>query len=197
MRNPLKSAARAVGDLVLLFVTALPGNSGNALRRHYWGKRLGSLGTGTVIERNVHFQQPEHIHIGERCLISAGCVLEAGKPAAMGRRIIRAVKDNPEEGILRIGDESHISYYSNLSGMGGLRIGNNCGVGAKNSIYSYTHVSHDPMLLYVKPMTIGNGCTIGTNSSLICVGDVTDGTVIRPNSFVSDVLAQKEDTSAP
>ena len=189
MRKFMRSMFMLFGGLFVLLVTYIPGDIGAALRKRYWRRRLGKLGDGGRIEPGVFFERPELIFIDDRVRISPGATFLAGKPVAGGRRIIRG-KSTIEEGHLYIGKNVHINDYATLSGIGGLRIGNNTHVGAKASVYSYTQITLEPNVLYVASITIGDNVVIGTNASVICVGEITDGSVMSPNSFLSGVLSR-------
>jgi acetyltransferase-like isoleucine patch superfamily enzyme len=131
------------------------------------------------------------ISIGDHCWIDTGCILLAGRPVAGGRRIIRG-NDIVDEGCIDIGSNTHVAPYAVLSGMGGLRIGDNCGIGSKASIYSYTHVCFNPPILYMNSMHIGNNVGVGTNATLICVPRVEHGEMIKPNPLVSAVFGRTQ-----
>ena len=189
MRKFIRSLLMLFGGLFVLLVTYIPGDIGAALRKRYWRRRLGKLGDGARIEPGVFFERPELIFIDDRVLIGQGATFLAGKPVAGGRRIIRG-KSTVEEGHLYIGKNVHVLAYATLSGIGGLRIGNNTHIGAKASVYSYTQVTLEPNVLYVASINIGDNVVIGTNASVICVGEIADGSVISPNSFLSGVLSR-------
>jgi acetyltransferase-like isoleucine patch superfamily enzyme len=114
-----------------------------------------------------------------------------GKPTTHGRRLIRQQPENSAEGAVTIGDGVHIAPFTILSGIGGLSIGNNCKIGSHVSIYTFSQVTARPNVLYLATMRIGDDAVIGTNSSLICLTEVEAGTVVKPNSFLSETLLSK------
>jgi acetyltransferase-like isoleucine patch superfamily enzyme len=187
MRGIIGDVRSLFAELFMLLVTHLPGKVGGALRRRYWRRRLGKFGNGVTIETGVHFQCPHLIFIDNDTLIGHGATLLAGKPAPGSARIIRG-RRTVEEGHVYIGKRVHVLAYATLSGMGGLRVGDNSHIGSKASVYSYTQVKLQPNVVYVASIDIGSNVVIGTNASVICAGEIADGTVIRPNSFVSEVL---------
>jgi acetyltransferase-like isoleucine patch superfamily enzyme len=176
-----------VDNVFLAIAQNFPGEAGFKLRYAYWKRHLKFLGRGTRIACSVQFQTPSLISIGDHSLIDTGCILLAGRPVAGDRRIIRG-PTIVEEGCISLGNKIHVAPYAVLSGMGGLRVGDNSGIGSKVSIYSYTHISLKPVVLYLNSIDIGNNVVVGTNSSLVCVPRVEDGTIIKPNSFLSGVL---------
>ena len=137
MRKIIHSMLRLFGGLFMLLITYMPGDIGYALRKRYWRRRLGKLGDGARIETGVFFERPELIFIDDQVRIDQGATFLAGKAVAGGRRIIRG-KSTVEEGHLYIGKNVHVNAYATLSGIGGLRIGNNTQIAAK-ARYLFLH----------------------------------------------------------
>jgi acetyltransferase-like isoleucine patch superfamily enzyme len=134
-------ALRALpGALVQLAIGQLEGPMGEAVRYRYWRRRLGSLGRNVRIDPGVYFQSPRDIHIGDDCWIDRGAMLLAGadRSARAKRRI-----DNPAfdgaPGEIRIGRGVHVGAYSIVSGIGGVRIGDECTLSAGVKLYSFSH----------------------------------------------------------
>lgn len=96
------------------------------------------------------------------------------------------------EGEVIIGNHAHIAPYSVISGMGGLKIGNNVAIGSKTSIYTYTRITRTPHVLYSGGMVIEDEVIIGTNSTLIGVSFLKKGSIIQPNSVRSDIFPKKD-----
>jgi acetyltransferase-like isoleucine patch superfamily enzyme len=192
----MRSLGALFDVLALAVVQNLPGEVGFTLRYAYWRRHLKSLGKGTRIGCSVSFQNPSMISIGDHCWIDKGCILIAGRPVPGERRVIRG-KHVVDEGCIDLASNIHVAPYAVLSGMGGLKIGDNCGIGSKASIYSFTHVSVNPPILYMNSIHIGNNVGVGTNATLICVPHVEDGQMIKPNSLLSGVLARAHDRNDP
>lgn len=190
MIKKLKLLLRLPLELWSMIIIYMPGTLGYVLRYRYWKVRLRGLGPGSQIGIGVSFQNPSQISIGARSNVDHHVILLAGKPASSGRRIIRKHTENSSEGTLEIGDYVHIAPFSVLSGMGGLVVGNHCKIGSHASIFSFSQVTTN--ILYLTSMQIGDRVVIGTNSSIICVPNLPAGTVIRPNTFVSETLIAKE-----
>lgn len=178
-------------DIYGMFITYTPGRTGIIVRRQYYKRRLKYMGENVRIEPCVFFQHPEFISIGNNCWIDKGVILLAGKPnAGKNRRLIRG-KNRDFEGEIILSNDIHIAPYCTISGMGGLTIGNNTGIGSKVSIYTYTQVSLTPNILYANGLVIGENVVIGVHSALLGVSRIDSGEIIKPNSFLSGTFLDK------
>jgi acetyltransferase-like isoleucine patch superfamily enzyme len=141
----LSSIATGLRELVaapwLMLVRHLPGPLGHALRRRYWGRRLGSLGEGVRIDEGVHIVNPQHVFIGSGCWIATNVFIGAGAASTEGREVV--VRENAdfagERGEVRIGDDTYIAPASLINGHGGVDIGENVSLGAAAKLYSSSH----------------------------------------------------------
>lgn len=134
------------GALVAMFVRHLPGGVGGAVRRRYWGRRLGALGSGTRIDEGVRFVNPESIFIGSGCWLADGAFIGAGAPSTEGREVVR--RPNPlfsgREGDVHILDDTYLAPGTLVNGHGGVSIGPNVSLGAAAKIYSSSHHYRGP-----------------------------------------------------
>ncbi|MDY6987195.1 MAG: hypothetical protein SWQ30_03985 [Thermodesulfobacteriota bacterium] len=149
------------------------------------------MGANVRIEPGVFFQQPECISVGDNCWIDRGVVLLAGKPVAGKHRRIIKGSNRDVEGEIVLGNDIHIAPYSTISGMGGLRIGNNSKIASHAAIYTYTYVSLKPSILYADGMEIGEFVIIGTHSTIIGISKIDSEEIIRPHTFLSGTLLGK------
>jgi hypothetical protein len=134
---------RALLDILALAVVEdLPGEVGFKLWYAYWKRRLKSLGEGTRMGSSVSFQNPSMITIGDGC--NRQGLHSARRPARSGRAPISRGDHVVDEGCIDLGSNIYVAPYAFFSGMGGLEIGDNCGIGSKARIYSFTHVSVNP-----------------------------------------------------
>ena len=168
---------------VIKNLPGLPDYFGTYIRSVYYAEQIGIMGKNILIDEGVKFVEPQHIIIGDNTIIDKNVVLIAGKPQpAEGWRVIK--KDVANEGEIQIGQNVHISINCVLSGMGGLKIGDNTAIGAGVVIHSYSNLSNNPGVRIEKSVSIGNDVIIGSNSTIICSGDIESGTLIKPNSFI-------------
>lgn len=188
-----------------LFVTCLPGPIGINLRRRFWKKRLGFLGKSVRIDVNVYFQNPQFIVIGDNCWIDRNVAILAGGP---GSERITFVKSNSgykgKAGEVTIGKNTHIAPNCVLSGIAGIHIGQNCGIAANSSIYSFSHhyrnladrddtyqYSFTPMArldqqaMILGAVVIEDFCAVGLHSVILPGSTLMRGTWIASGSIVS------------
>jgi acetyltransferase-like isoleucine patch superfamily enzyme len=170
-----------------MFVTHAPGRVGNRLRYRYWKGRLAHLGQGVTIDVGAFFQNPGRISIDDNAWIDRGVIILAGPPK--GDRVTFS-KPNPdfrlEIGEVRIGKYTHIAPYCVLSGIGGLSIGDCCGIASHSAIYSYSHhyrnlldrsddaqyafttrARPDQQSMILGPVVIADYCAVGLHSVLL------------------------------
>lgn len=192
LSNYWKALTASLCDLIHYFVIYFPGQTGKKLRQSYYRRKMKHLGKDVRIDPGVHFQHPELITIGDNCWIEFGTVLLADKPSPTPPfRLLRG-KNQEFEGEIIIGNHAHIAPYSVISGMGGLKIGDNVSIGSKSSIYTYTRITRKPHVLYSGGMVIEDEVVIGTNSTLIGVSLLEKGSIIKPNSVRSDIFPKKD-----
>jgi acetyltransferase-like isoleucine patch superfamily enzyme len=128
------------GELWLAFITYLPGQVGFKLRSLYWGRKLGALGDKAMIDVGVHFSNPAHIFIGRRTWIDRGVILLAGPDRGeRPKRVLRNPRFKGHPGEIHIGACVHIAPYCLVSGIGGVSIGDNCGLASGCKVFSFSH----------------------------------------------------------
>jgi acetyltransferase-like isoleucine patch superfamily enzyme len=139
--DAVRSAAQTVPEWAVMY---WPGPVGRRLRRAYWGKRLGAMGSGCVIDVGVVIQSPEHVFLGDNVWVDNYVQLIAGVPPRHPRI---TVKENPayrgRPGELHIGSNTHIAPFCVLQGRGGLSIGSDSGVAAHAMLYSLSNHYRD------------------------------------------------------
>jgi len=168
----------------------LSGKLGQKLRAFYYSKRAGSCGKNLIIDEGVIIQGIKDIHLGDNVWIDKYCILMAGKIKIDKNNLI--VKQQPlkiEEGMIKIGDNSHIGIGTIIQGHGGIKIGHffTCSAGAK--IYS---LSNDYSLSF-------NG-TIGNNQNTFFIKSkiiIQDNVWIGLNSIILGGLIEKDSFIAP
>jgi acetyltransferase-like isoleucine patch superfamily enzyme len=106
-----------------LLLTNLPGALGLFLRKLLWPRLFGSCGQGVTFGAGVVLRHPKRIHLGQRVVISEGCILDA--------------RDPEQERVLVIGDDVNLANDVMLSAKRGcIEIGPRCGLGARAIIHS-------------------------------------------------------------
>lgn len=181
----------AVRDGIHYLVVYFPGQTGKKLRYHYYRKQFKHMGKNVRIDPGAYFQHPELISLGDNCWIDFGVMLLASKPNPPGPTRLLRGKNQDMEGEIIIGNNVHLAPYCNISGMGGLKIGNNTQIGSMTSIYTYTRLSSRPSVHYSNGMIIEDDVVIGTKCTLIGVPFIKAGSVLKPNTYSSHVFGEK------
>lgn len=171
--------ARLGGYIVGL---AKPGSAYGAerkLRGAYWGLRLGSR--NMVIGRHVQME-------GERFKLGRNVKLFDGGQYVTANR-----------GWIHIGDNTHISRMSIVSGLGGVEIGKGCAISAHVAIYSVTADTNAPVVADAEnskqTVRIGDNVYIGVGAKIIPGITIGNNAVIAAGAIVTrdvpdDMLAK-------
>jgi acetyltransferase-like isoleucine patch superfamily enzyme len=172
MTRRLRRLAGVPADLLQGAVTSIPGATGRAIRRWYWGRRMAFLGRRVAIDEGVRIDHPERISIGDDTWIDRGVILIAGEPRP-GRETRQRRGDGVAAGMLRIGERCHIGPYSILSGIGGLEIGDEVTVSAGGRVYSLSH--HYRSFARPEDRTVGFGSMLPDDRQAMVIGPVVIG----------------------
>jgi len=127
-----------------------------------------------------------HIQLGDRVTLEQGVYVNANGP----------------NGMVRIGDDTHVDCNGVLYGQGGLTIGRGCAIAAGVIIYSQTN-QYDSALgtpvleqkVRYAPVTIQDGVWIGAGAIIlpgVCIGShavVAAGAVVREDVEARTVVA--------
>lgn len=139
------------------------------VRGRYWARRLS--GSDLWIGRNVQFE-------GDRISLGARVRLFDGSQYVTGRR-----------GWITIGDDTHISRLSVVSGLGGVAIGKGCAISAHVAIYSVTADTSVAEVAFAdrirKSVSIGDNVYMGVGVKVIPGVTIGDDAVIAAGAVVT------------
>ena len=174
--NLLRLFLRESRDWVEAFLGAVPGATGVALRRAYYGFRLAEMAPGLSIQTNVSITCPNHISIGRKCYLARDCKLYA----------------TPESPI-RIGANfsANANVMINARGKGHITIGNNVLIGPNVVLRSNDHVFERATVLINEQgmtegaITIGNDVWIASNAVILKNVFIGDGAVVGAGAVVT------------
>lgn len=189
--NLWKAFCQTLKDSLHYIVVYFPGQTGKKLRYNYYKKRVKFMGKNVRIDPGVYFQHPELMSFDDNCWIDFGVMLLASKPNPPSPTRLLRGKNQELEGEIILGKNVHLAPYCNISGMGGLKIGDNSSVGSMTSIYTYTRLSRRPSVHYCNGMIIEEDVVIGTKCTLIGVDHIKAGSVLKPNTYSSNVFGEK------
>jgi acetyltransferase-like isoleucine patch superfamily enzyme len=123
---------------ICMVTSIFPGSIGMFLRKILWPRLFHSCGKGVLFGSNLILRHPNRISLGNRVVISEGCILDARNPL--------------NDVAIRLDDDGILSTHVRIACKNGqINIGNRFGVGAQTVI----HAS------FGNPVKIGNDVAIG------------------------------------
>lgn len=185
-------------EIWLSLICHFPGAVGFRLRYRFWKRRLKFLGKKALIDQGVYFQNPQYISIGDFCWIDKGVIILAGPDNSPRPRRYIANEDFPlEKGMVHIGKFVHLGPYSIISGIGGVYVGDECGLASGVKIFSFSnHYRSDehpsdrryPFALFVdhdRQYMIEGAVYLGHNVGVALNTVILPGVSIGRDSFVA------------
>ena len=139
-----RSLARTLFYELCMLLGPVPGALGLVLRKLVWPRLFGTCRPGAQFGAGVVLRHPHRIHLGERVVISEGCVLD-GRNEGSDQAIV-------------LGDDVILAPYTTLQSKGAtLRIGSCCGIGTQTIIVA----SDGNDVVIAGDLAVGPRCTIG------------------------------------
>ncbi len=109
-----------------LWLAGIPGALGLMLRGRFWPRLFGACGRGVVFGAGVILRHPHRIHIGDRVVVSDGCILDArneetDQAVVLGDDIIlsNGAIIQCKAGTVRIGARAGIGLHSIIQSTNG------------------------------------------------------------------------------
>ena len=137
------------------------------IRRVRPGYQLGSLGTGTTIDRSAVIDRHENIHIGADTTIHAFVLIR------------------PHGGVIRIGNRCSVNAFTGLWGHGGLTIGDDVRIGSHCTFVPSNHVFADPTRTIASQGTVNLGIVVESDVWIGTGVRVLDGVTIGHGAVVA------------
>lgn len=194
---------RVAGDLVGALVLWIPGGIGSHARVMYYRLRGATIGPGVRIDVGACMDQPESICVGAGVWIDRFAILIAGLPRSGRETRIVGPNDAELVGKIQIGDRCHVGPYVVLSGLGGMRIGDDVTLSNGASAYSLSHHYRswarpgdrsvvfgsrgpaDRQAMLQGPVIIESNVGIGAGALLLPGTRIGRDSFVRPHSIVS------------
>ncbi|MEM9391402.1 MAG: acyltransferase [Bacteroidota bacterium] len=147
----------------------------NHWRHFIQSQRLGGIGKGTFLDRNVQLLRfPKNIYLGKDVVAKEGVK-------------ICSCNQNAQ---VRIGDRTTLGYNTMLFASSNITIGNDCLIAPFVYIVDSDHqmrkgqrINEQPNV--VEPISIGNDVWIASNVTILRGVAIGDGAVIAANSVVN------------
>jgi acetyltransferase-like isoleucine patch superfamily enzyme len=164
--------------------------------RLVWGWRLGYLGHGSIIERNVRITGSRRVKIGSNTKLSFGCsVLTASDKDYVtigdSSHISRSACLDAAGGFIEIGNFVYVGAYSVIGGHGGCKIGNDCQIAAFCYIIATNHIFDNPSIPIrlqgneSRGVEIHEDCWLGNGVSVLDGVMVGHGCVLAAHCVVT------------
>ncbi len=108
---------------ICTWLAIVPGALGLFLRKSLWPGLLGNCGKGVVFGASVTLRHPHRVHLGDRVVVSDGCILDARNGSA--------------EKAIDISDDVILANNVTISCKGGtVRVGAGSGIGTQTVIHA-------------------------------------------------------------
>ena len=138
-------------------------------------KRLGLLGKGVFLDKNVELQRyPQNIFVDDNVVIKEGARICACN----------------EKAEIRIGRRTTIGFHNFIFASAGIKIGNDCLIAPFVYIVDSNHRAKRGEKINLQgndtaPITIGNDVWVASNVTILKGITIGDGAIIAANSVVN------------
>jgi acetyltransferase-like isoleucine patch superfamily enzyme len=190
------------------WMSKFPGAVGLTLRKIFWPRLFASCGKGVFFGENIILRHPNRVHLGNKVVISDGCILDA--------------RNENSVNVIQIGDNVILSNNVMISCKGGtVKVGSNTGLGAQMIIQSvfnsHVEIGND---VFIGPMcyitgggnynterldipiwrqglkemgdtVLGNDIWLGANVTILGEVEIGSGSIIAAGAVVSKSVPGK------
>ncbi|MCK4234765.1 hypothetical protein KAX75_10070 [candidate division WOR-3 bacterium] len=183
------------GTILSLF-SNFPTAAGAVLRGRVYKTLLGHIGSNCFIEKNIRFNIPQKVFLGDRVIIGESswfdivdleCEIRIRDEVKIGR--YSTFRAGP--GDVLIDKEVNFGAFNVIAGYGGIEIGKYTAMGHHVAIITYTHVFEDPAIPLrfqggeLKKVSIGEGVWLGTHAVVLPGVNIGDNSVVGAGAVVT------------
>lgn len=186
--------------MLLSMFASFPTAAGIFLRGKMYKALLGDVGSLCYMEKNVKFNVPQKVFLGERVILGEGCwfdlvstksKIQIGNKTKIARYC--TFKAGPENVI--IGNETNFGPFCMISGYGGIEIGKYAQLGSHVVVLSYTHDMDRSMPIRFqgtpfKKVHIKEDVWIGAQATVLPGVTIGKGAVIGAGAVVSNDIPE-------
>ena len=180
----------------LTLLSGLPTVLGSLLRRIVYRSILGSVGSNCLIERNVRFNIPKRVFLGDRVVIGENSYFDVTVPESEMRLkdevlVSRYCTLRSGPGSIYLNEGVMVGPFGQLAGVGGLTIGKNSLLARNVYVIGGAHIYRDPSMPIrfqgskLKKVEIGEDVWVGANVVIMPGVTIGDGSVIGAGSVVT------------
>ena len=186
---------------------AVPGAIGLLMRKLFWPRLFGACGAGVLFGANVILRHPHRVELGERCVISDGCILEARTDSSTAIKIgadsilSNNVMISCKNGTVDIGKRAGIGAQTIMHAVNGcaVEIGDDVLIGPRCYFAGGGNYNTDrtdiPMALQgLKDKTgveLGSDIWLGANVSVLSGVTIGDGSIVAAGAVVTSAIPDK------
>ena len=180
----------------------VPGALGLFLRKIFWPRLFGSCGKGVVFAANIIPRHPHRIHIGDRVVISEGCILDARNEESSRTIVLENdvifsnnVMISCKGGSVRIGAHSSISAQTIIHSahLNAVSIGADVAIGPRCYIVGGGNYNIDRLDLPIwrqgikndGGVTIENNIWLGANVTVLGGVNMGTGSIAAAGSIIT------------
>jgi len=162
--------ASGIPRFVIDLSAAIGGRVWDRISGWLWAGSLGSVGTGTRVQRGATIRYPGNVALGRNVRVGRHCTFDSEFPDS---RLI-------------VGDNSQLNEEVRVDFSGGIEIAANVLISERTRIYTHSH-GHDPHSQAVKtPLRIERDVWIGAGAVVVAgVGVIGSGSVVAAGAVVT------------
>lgn len=168
---------------------------GSVLRSYAYKAFLGGVGSNCFIEKNVRFNIPQNVFVGDRVIIGESSWFDIEDPKSKIRigdevKIARYCTFRAGPGDVLIDEQTNFGVFSFIAGYGGVEIGKYTAIGSHVVIMTYSHIFEDlsPIRyqdLKLERVRICEGAWLGTHVVVMPGVTIGKGAVIGAGAVVT------------
>ena len=184
-------------ELLTFLLGPLPGAAGFCLRRMFYRRLFGKVGTNLIIGRNVVLRHPQKMEIGDHVTIDDDCLIDAHgtnlNGFVLGDRVIvnRNCMLQAKNGPVRLGRRTSLGSYTIVSSLDGVDFGAEVLTGGRCYFSAGAYRMEDANTaimdqgLYAKgPISIGEKSYFGAGAMVVGGVRIGIGAVIGAGALV-------------
>jgi acetyltransferase-like isoleucine patch superfamily enzyme len=190
-------------ELITTLAGPLPGALGFLLRKWLYPHLFQRVGSGALWGCNITLRHPWRIAVGHRVAIDDGCLLDARGAGDSGIRIgndVLIARDTiiqAKGSWIEIGDRCTIGSQSQLSSVGGIRLGRSVMIGGQCYVGGGRHRTDDPARPIMDQGIVTKGPIVIEDDVWLGAGVIVqDGVRIGRGSVVGAGAVVQEDVLA-